>query len=93
MGLKLLLMLPLVFLDQGSQFQLAAVLMVAFLQLMLHIRLLPFKDRFDNQLQVCTFGLSFVTAFGGMLSGYIRVAKELHVQRQVDGDAASKVKA
>ena len=91
MGLKLLLMLPLVFLQQGSQFQLASILLVTFVQLTLHVRVLPFIDRFDNQLQFCTFALSFVTAFGGMLSGYVKVEKELTALQKVDGEARGKI--
>ncbi len=75
MGFKLLLLMALVFFEQGTQFQDAAVLIVTFIQIGVHAKTTPYRTAFDNNLQFCGTALTFISAFGGLLLGYVDVTR------------------
>jgi hypothetical protein len=73
---KLLLLGALVFFDDGSQFQHAAMLLISATQLLVHARLQPYNTRTKNALQYIGTGVTFAVSLGGMLTAYMQVSKE-----------------
>eukprot|EP00947_MAST-08B_sp_MAST-8B-sp1_P005280 g5280.t1 len=73
---KLVLLMSLVIFDQGSQFQYATVLLATFFQITVHAKAQPYRTLHSNLLQFCGVILSFVSAFGGMLTGYIKLERK-----------------
>ena len=88
MAFKLALLMALVFFEHGSQFQLSAVLLVAFVQIAVHAKVMPFTSEFDNNMQFCGTFLTFVSAFGGLMLGYIDVTHEAAKLRTIGDEQA-----
>ena len=81
MAFKLLLMAALVFFDQGSQGQHAAIVLASGMQLLVHARLEPFSSKVTNTFQYLGTGITFAMAFGGIMLSYMRLAQAEESQR------------